>query len=81
MTPQQFDELFAASGLAASITAVAAYRVLVDGITAAEAARECGIDPGGLSRYLARFPTAICTQCGAVKKPARGGPKGLEEPD
>lgn len=68
MTHVQFNALAQAANLRASMSFGAARRVLVDGLTISAAARESGIDKGGLSRYLSRFPVAVCHGCGSPMK-------------
>ncbi len=72
MTNVQFNTLAEAANLRASISFGAARRVLVSGLTITAAARESGIDKGGLSRYLSRFPTAVCTECGGPLRTNKG---------
>lgn len=59
MTPDQFDALQALVVLKAPVTAAAARRVLVDGLTPSAAADEAGISRQTLSNTLTRLRKAL----------------------
>lgn len=68
MTPAEFDALTRAAKLRKGKTLAAARCVLVEGMTATQAAAKHNINKGGLSRYLAKFPHATCPRCGTPIK-------------
>jgi DNA-binding MarR family transcriptional regulator len=62
LTAKQFDRLVAAAELD-SPSIPACRLVLVGGVSINAAAREIGVDPGGVSRMLKKIPREVCPHC------------------